>query len=165
MEKILNKISSYNIFNYLFPGVVFCIIADRYMSVPLLQDTIINGLFLYYFVGLVISRFGSIAIEPLLKKSRIIKFADHPDYIKVEKDDPKIELLSESNNMYRTVLSAFLILCFVAIGRQLVQAHPSMLVLLKYAILPGMVLLFGFSYKKQTEYITKRISSSKGSTN
>lgn len=160
MEKILDKLSSYNIFNYLFPGVVFCIITDRYMSVPLLQDTIINGLFLYYFVGLVISRFGSIAIEPTLKKSRIIKFAAYPDYIRAVKDDPKIELLSEANNMYRTILSAFVILCLVAIGRQLVQAYPSMLDVLKYAILPVMVLLFGFSYKKQTEYITKRISSS-----
>lgn len=165
MEKILEKLSSYNIFNYLFPGVVFCVIADRYLSVPLLQDSIINGLFLYYFVGLVISRFGSITIEPILKILGIIKFADYPDFINAVKDDPKIELLSESNNMYRTVLSALVILCLVVIGRQLVQDYPGLLVFLKYSILPGLVLLFGFSYKKQTEYITKRVSATKNSSN
>lgn len=165
MEKILDKLSSYNIFNYLFPGVVFCVIADRYMSVPLLQDSIINGLFLYYFVGLVISRFGSIAIEPIFRKSGIIKFADYPDYIAAVKDDQKIELLSESNNMYRTILSALVILIFVVIGEQLVQQYPGFLAFLKYSILPGLVLLFGFSYKKQTEYITKRISAIKSSSN
>lgn len=165
VEKILEKLSSYNIFNYLFPGVVFCVIADRYLSVPLLQDSIINGLFLYYFVGLVISRFGSITIEPILKILGIIKFADYPDFINAVKDDPKIELLSESNNMYRTVLSALVILCLVVIGRQLVQDYPGLLVFLKYSILPGLVLLFGFSYKKQTEYITKRVSATKNSSN
>ena len=74
IDKILEKLSSYNIFNYLFPGVVFCLVADRYLSIPLLQDSIVNGLFLYYFIGLVISRFGSVAIEPVLKKAGFVKF-------------------------------------------------------------------------------------------
>lgn len=159
MEKILEKLSSYNIFNYLFPGVVFCVIADRYLKIPLLQDSIINGIFLYYFVGLVISRFGSIAIEPILNNTGLIKFADYQNYIRAAKEDQKIELLSESNNMYRTLLSALLILCIAAIGAQLVQPNPGALDFAKYSILPGLVLLFGLSYKKQTEYITKRIST------
>jgi hypothetical protein len=155
----------YNIFNYLFPGVVFCVIADRYLAIPLLQDSIINGLLLYYFVGLVISRFGSIAIEPILKKTGVIKFDDYQDYIVASKKDPKIELLSESNNTYRTLLSAFLILCVAAIGAKLVQSEPILIDILKYSILPGLVILFGFSYKKQTEYISKRIISINKSTN
>lgn len=100
MDKILDKLSSYNIFNYLFPGAVFCVVSDRYFTIPLLQDSIIDGLFLYYFVGLVISRFGSIAIEPLLKKLRIIQYSEYADFVEASKADPKIEILSESNNMY-----------------------------------------------------------------
>lgn len=165
MEKILDKLSSYNIFNYLFPGVIFCVIADRYLAIPLLQDSIVNGLFLYYFAGLMISRFGSIAIEPILKKTGIIKFSDYRDYIEAAKEDPKIELLSESNNMYRTLLSAVLILCVAAIGAQLIQSYPSLLDFIKYSILPGLVLLFAFSYKKQTEYISKRVSAAKNISN
>ena len=165
MEKILDKLSSYNIFNYLFPGVIFCVIADRYLGITLLQDSIINGLLLYYFVGLAISRFGSIVIEPILKKTGIIKFIDYHEYVEASKKDPKIELLSESNNTYRTLLSALLILCVVAIGTQLVQYNPMSLDFLKYSILPGLVFLFGFSYKKQTEYIKKRISAASKSSN
>lgn len=165
MEKILEKLSSYNIFNYLFPGVVFCVIADRYFSVPLLQGSIINGLFLYYFVGLVISRFGSLVLEPILKKLGVVKFSDYSDFVEATKKDPKLELLSESNNMYRTVLSALVILCALIIGDRLVQEYPSLVVFLKYALLPALVVLFGFSYRKQTEYIAKRISANKDSSN
>jgi hypothetical protein len=164
VDKILDKLSSYNIFNYLFPGVVFCVIADSYLAIPLLQDSIINGLILYYFIGLVISRFGSIVIEPILKKTGIIKFADYQSYIKAAKEDPKIELLSASNNTYRTLLSALLILCVSAIGVKLVQTYPGLLGFVKYSILPGLVLSFGFSYMKQTEYIKRRISSAKNSS-
>ena len=159
MEKILEKLSSYNIFNYLFPGVVFCVIADRYLAIPLLQESIINGLFLYYFVGLVISRIGSVAIEPILKKTGFVKFSEYHDYVRAAKEDPKIELLSESNNTYRTLLSAIFILCVFAIGAHIAKSNPSFLEYVKYLILPGLVLLFGFSYKKQTEYISKRVSA------
>ena len=159
MEKILEKLSSYNIFNYLFPGVVFCVVADRYLAIPLLQESIINGLFLYYFVGLVISRIGSVAIEPILKKTGFVKFSEYHDYVRAAKEDPKIELLSESNNTYRTLLSAIFILCVFAIGAHIAKSNPSFLEYVKYLILPGLVLLFGFSYKKQTEYISKRVSA------
>lgn len=159
MEKILEKLSSYNIFNYLFPGVVFCVVADRYLAIPLLQDSIINGLFLYYFVGLVISRIGSVAIEPILRKTGFVKFSEYHDFVRAEKKDPKIELLSEFNNTYRTLLSAIFILCVVAIGAHIGKSNPNFLEFVKYLILPGLVLLLGLSYKKQTGYISKRVSA------
>lgn len=163
MDKILEKLSSYNIFNYLFPGAVFCVIADRYFTIPLLQDSIIEGLFLYYFVGLVISRFGSIAIEPLLMRLRIIQYSDYSDFVKASKADPKIEILSESNNMYRSLLSAVALLCLIIVTNKLVIDHPDFGDCVKYALLPALIVLFGFSYKKQTDYISKRVSANKDS--
>lgn len=161
MDKILDKLSSYNIFNYLFPGIVFCVVADRYFKIPLLQDSIIDGLFLYYFVGLVISRFGSIAIEPLLKKLGIIHYSDYSDFFEASKADPKIEILSESNNMYRSLLSATVLLSLTITMNQLVIDHPSLSDYVKYALLPVLIVIFGFSYKKQTEYISQRVSANK----
>jgi len=157
----LDKLSSYNVFNYLFPGVVFCVIADRYFSIPLLQDSIITGLFLYYFIGLVISRFGSLILEPLMKKIKVVKFSDYSDFVNAVKSDPKIEVLSETNNMYRSVLSTLLILCLVAVGQSIFQNFTSSAPLMKYALLPALVVLFGLSYKKQTDYIVKRIEVNK----
>jgi hypothetical protein len=161
VDKILDKLSSYNIFNYLFPGAVFCVVADRYFTIPLLQDSIIDGLFLYYFVGLVVSRFGSIAIEPLLKKFGIIQYSDYADFVEASKADPKIEILSESNNMYRSLLSAAILLSLIIVTNQLVIDHPGLGEYVKYALLPALIVLFGFSYKKQADYISKRVSANK----
>lgn len=159
MDKISEKLSSYNIFNYLFPGAVFCVIADRYFTIPLLQDSIIEGLFLYYFLGLVISRFGSIVIEPLLKSLRVIKYSDYSDFVKASKADPKVEILSESNNMYRSLLSGVVLLCFIIVTNKIVIDNPSLGDYVKYALFPALILVFGISYKKQTDYISKRVSA------
>lgn len=161
MGDFIDKLSSYNIFNYLFPGVLFCVVADRYFLIPLLQDSLITGLFLYYFVGLVISRFGSLVLEPIMKKLKIIKFSEYSDFLNAAKSDPKIEILSETNNMYRSVLSVLLLLCLVVIVRSMLANFGSFEPYVKYAILPVLVVLFGFSYKKKTGYIVKRIEANK----
>lgn len=159
VESILEKISSYNLFNYLLPGVVLCVVADRYFDIPLLQDSIITGLFLYYFVGLVTSRFGSIVLEPILKKLKIVKFSDYSDFLRAVKNDKKIEVLSETNNMYRSLLSALVILCLLVLGDRIIHEYESWSSYFKYALLPALLVLFGLSYRKQSEYIVKRINS------
>jgi hypothetical protein len=161
VENLIDKLSSYKIFNYLFPGVLFCVIADRYLSIPLVQDSIVTGLFFYYFVGLVISRFGSLVLEPIMKKLRFVKFSEYSDFVNAIKSDPKIEILSETNNMYRSVLSVFFLLCFIVLGKSILEIFDGLGPYIKYAILPVLVVLLGFSYKKQTSYIVKRIEANK----
>lgn len=161
VEKILEKISTYNIFNYLFPGVVFCVISDKYFSIPLIQETILNGIFLYYFVGLVISRFGSVVVEPSMKKVGMLKFSDYSDFILATKKDEKIEVLSEVNNMYRTTLSMIIVLTIVVVYNSCMSYWPGIATLGKYIVVGVLFLLFFFSYRKQTDYITKRITVNK----
>ena len=60
IKEILEKISSYNIFNYLFPGILFVFIANALIGYNLIQENILIGVFLYYFIGMAISRVGSI---------------------------------------------------------------------------------------------------------
>ena len=45
MKELLDKISSYNIFNYLLPGVLFAVIANKftYYTIPL--DNVIVATF------------------------------------------------------------------------------------------------------------------------
>jgi hypothetical protein len=153
VESILDKLSSYNLFNYLLPGVILCVVSDRYFDIPLLQDSIITGLFFYYFVGLITSRFGSIVLEPILKKLKIVKFADQ-----------KVEVLSEANNMYRSLISALVILCLLVAGEKIIHEYESLSSYYKYALLPALLILFVFSYRKQSEYIVKRINSNNESS-
>ena len=161
MKDILDKLTSYNIFNYLFPGVLFSILATRFANANLVFDDMIIGAFTYYFTGLVISRFGSILIEPFLMFVKFVKFAEYKDFIDASKNDPKIEVLSESNNMFRTFISMFTLL-FLTIGFQRIAQKWMFLKQNQEVILLSFLLiLFLYSYKKQTNYITKRIKTSK----
>ena len=104
---------------------------------------------------------GSIIIEPLLKWIKFLKFADYKDFVSVSKTDNKLEILSEANNMDRTFVSMFSIL-FLIIGFQRLSEY---FIILKnkqdLIVLAVLFVLFLFSYRKQTNYITKRIKASK----
>lgn len=162
MDKILEKISSYNIFNYLFPGIVFCVVCDKYFSIPLLQETIVDGIFLYYFVGLVISRIGSVFIEPTMKKLGLLEFSEYSDFVQASKTDSKIEILSEANNMYRTILSMIVIIGLTVLCNEGLQQWPEYTTHVKYILIGLLLVIFLFSYVKQTNYITKRVLANKG---
>jgi len=157
MKELLDKLSSYNIFNYLLPGIVFAFILSKTSNLNLLQDDIIIGLFLYYFIGLIISRVGSLFIEPLLKWVKFLKFSEYKKFVTASKQDSKIELFSEINNMYRTLCSLFLLLILVKVYEifllrvSFLEKHSGIIIVLL------LFLLFLFAYKKQTKYITKRI--------
>lgn len=159
MKEILDKISSYNLFNYLLPGILFVTIANKFTSYSFIESNLIVAGFVYYFIGLIISRFGSLIIEPALKKISFLKFADYKKFISASKKDPKTDLLSESNNMYRTI-SSMLILLFILKLYELIELKFQMLKNWNSYILIGLLLItFLYSYRKQTEYITKRIKA------
>src|SRR5579864_3356969 len=50
MNDLLTKLSSYNVFNYLLPGVVFAILASAIVHYPVVQHDVLVGAFLYYFI-------------------------------------------------------------------------------------------------------------------
>ncbi|MEK7616661.1 MAG: hypothetical protein AAB414_01255 [Patescibacteria group bacterium] len=157
MKEILDKLSSYNLFNYLLPGILFVTIADKLTSYSFIESNLVIAGFVYYFIGSVVSRFGSLIIEPVLKKISFLKFADYKEFISASKKDPKIDLLSESNNMYRTFSSMLILLVLLKLY-ELIELKFQMLKNWNPYILIGLLLImFLYSYRKQTEYITKRI--------
>lgn len=159
MKDLLDKISSYNIFNYLLPGILFVVVLDKIASLRLIQDDIIIAAFVYYFVGLVISRFGSLVIEPLLKKISFVKFASYTDFVAASQKDAKLEVLSEVNNMYRTLLSMLVLLLVAFAYRFLELKWPGLGVWSPYILIVLLFVLFLFSYRKQTEYVAKRVKA------
>ena len=118
-------------------------------------------MFLYYFLGLVVSRFGSLVIEPILKKIGFVHFASYRDFVSASKKDDKIEVLSEVNNMYRTLCSLFALLLLL-LGYQSIQYHIPQLSRWNPTIaFVLLIVLFLLSYQKQTTYVTKRIEANK----
>src|SRR4051812_36835125 len=113
MDDLVSKLTTYNIFNYLLPGAVFVFCCRHLDLFAFHSDSLIVEFFLYYFTGMTISRLGSVIIEPLFKKLRIVEYAPYSDYLNATTTDQKIEILLEANNTYRTISSLFLSILFM----------------------------------------------------
>lgn len=79
MKDLLDKLSSYNIFNYLLPGVLFAAFVDSLTSFHIVQKDPVIGVFLYYFLGSLVSRVGSLFVEPLLRRFHFVAFSPYAD--------------------------------------------------------------------------------------
>lgn len=159
MNELLGKISSYHLFNYLLPGCLFAVAASKFTHHQFIQQNVILGLFLYYFYGLVISRLGSLILEPFLKWVHFLNFADYGEFVLACKDDPKIDILSEINNMYRTLCSLLVVLvlawAYAGVESRWLWLGNCALPFSFFVLLT----LFLFSYRKQTKYIGSRVKA------
>jgi hypothetical protein len=159
LNELLAKLSSYNVFNYLLPGIVFAILAGDIIHYPIIQKDIVTGAFFYYFVGLVVSRFGSLIIEPLLKWLRFVKFADYKDFVAASQKDAKLDVLSEVNNTYRTLASLISLLLLLKLYVKIEERFPRLNEWNWTVLALLLLVMFLFSYRKQTSYITRRIAA------
>jgi hypothetical protein len=157
MKEFIEHIGSYNLFNYLLPGVVFSVVVQKSTAFDLLPENIILIAFICYFIGMIISRIGSLIVEPILRKLKFIKFKDYKEFVEASKKDSKLEILSEQNNTYRTITAMILMIGFAKLYDYFIIQFPVLQKLNLYLILLILLLLFLFSYKKQTSYISKRI--------
>lgn len=162
MKDIFDKLSSYNIFNYLLPGFIFAVFAEKITDFRIIQADIVVTLFLCYFIGLCISRIGSLVVEPILKRTSFIRFAPYKDFVQATKSDPKLEILSEVNNMYRTICSLFVNLCLLIVLDAAVKRFQIQKYVFISSLCVVLALLFAWSYRKQTNYIANRIEGGKG---
>lgn len=172
MKEFLDKISPYELLNNFLTGVCFCILIEKFTlwSLIIKDESLINCC-LFYFVGLIVGRVGSLVIEPALRhlplrskdgeKHKFLEFADYEDFVEAEKEDNKIDTLSGKNNVYRSMIAVFL--CFlIAKIYELTLHHVVMSFHLgdAAAIIGTIILmiLFAFSYRKQTDYVRKRVN-------
>lgn len=160
-EKIVDRISSYNIVNYALPGTIFVYTSKCLLDKNILVNSWIKNFILCYFIGMILSRIGSLIIEPLFKKMRL-KYAPYNDYIEASKDDLQILLLLETNNMYRTFIATFLVLIilkpYLYLEQLMNKANNIVFNEIKtFILLSALCTLFICSFIKQTEYIRKRV--------
>lgn len=161
MKELLDKISSYNIFNFLFPGVVFSAFASKLTSYNFLQEDVFTGVFVYYFIGAVISRIGSVLVEPALRKTKIVSFSTYEDFIHASKADSKLEVLSETNNMYRTICALLMSVAAIYLYDKAERYFAFSNSVTPVVCVVGLLTLFIFSYRKQTAYIKGRVSANR----
>lgn len=159
MKELIEKLSSYNLLNYLLPGALFAVFAEGITSYKIVQSNVVIALFLYYFIGMVISRIGSLCFEPLAKLTKFVKFAEYSDFVTVAAKDEKLNTLSEANNTYRTLCSLFVTLGLVKLYELLAPKIGISSTATPYILLVFLFLLFAFAYRKQTRYIVRRIET------
>ena len=159
MNELFNKISSYHLFNYLLPGCLFVAVATATTEHHLEQTNPVLGLFVYYFYGLMISRVGSLLLKPFLEWIGFLGPAQYADFVAACKNDSKIDELSETNNMYRSLCSLLIVLILLLAITALERNFQGIRKWELPFLIPTFLVLLLFSYKKQTEYITKRVKA------
>ena len=157
MEKILEKLDSYNILNNLLPGIVLNFLLERIIGVKIVEGNIIEDLFVFYFMGMVVSRFGSLVIEPICKKIKWVKYADYGEFVKASRKDEKVNVLSEVNNSYRTVFSVCIVVLIAKVYLILISKIRAFSKITDILILVIITILFAVAYKKQTKYVASRV--------
>lgn len=160
---MLSQIATYHIFNCLVPGAIFVYLSRHLLSVspvPSLVpgNDVVTGLILSYFVGLILSKVGSLIIEPLLRYIEFIKYKPYRLYVEASGLDGKINTISEENNACCTYCSLCVSLIFLKIYEYMKPVFGNYAKYEFVVILITLLFLFLFSYRKQTEYIRKRIN-------
>ena len=116
------------------------------------------GAIVCYVTGVIVSRIGSLIVEPALKK--IAPHEPYANFTTASSKDSKIAELSETNNMFRTLAStgisyiAIVIVLTADSKLSLSSTYPLATQLICAALLST---LFIFSYRKQTNYICQRV--------
>ena len=157
MKELIESIGAYNIFNYLLPGVLYTTIIENVSSLHVLPENVVWGTFVCYFIGMLISRIGSVILEPVLKKLNFVEYKNYRDFIKASKKDSKLEILSEQNNVYRTMITMCIVIGLTILYEYFLLRFVILQTLNIYVVLLVILTIFLYAYRKQTRYITKRI--------
>lgn len=162
MEKFIEKLDSYNILNNLLPGIVLEYLFESILNVKLVDGNLVENLFVFYFFGIVVSRIGSVVVEPLCKKVKWVKYAPHKDYLRASKKDEKIDTLSEINNTYRTILAVCIVVLLVKVYLFIVSQIEIPIYCTRLVVIIGLIILFAVAYRKQTDYVVRRVETVNG---
>ena len=151
LKSFSEKVSSYQIFTFLFPGAVFLALLSHVYSKPLPETNIWEKLFLCYTVGMIISRIGTLILEESLFRlgKRLGGFLERIDYknvILAERKDTKVNMLLQVSNTYRTM---------AAVNKCTSLDLQFSCGLIWFSVI--MVILFSLSFIKQYNYVKKRV--------
>lgn len=158
LKLLIDRLSQYNFLTNILPGSVLCIVLKYMVGYDLFVtgDWYQMGV-IFYFVGMVNNRFGSIFVEWVLKETSFVKFASYDSFVLAEKNDDKISILSMENNVFRSYISVCLLSLLTFIFKCIAIKCAWVNELRYIFLLIALLVLFLLSYRKQTSYVLKRI--------
>jgi hypothetical protein len=164
VNNFLGKLGSYHILTNIIPGAFFVLLSRHLFGIAIATENTVEDVMLFYFTGLLISRVGSLVVTPFLrrewgkKKCVFILYADYTNFLRATKADPKIEVLSETNDGFRNLLTCSVLLLIVEPARVMIQQTP-LYTGWKWAAVPILIVIFLFAYREQTEHIRDRVKA------
>jgi len=159
MSGIIEKLGSYQILTNLLPGAFFGLALTFIYGFTLPSRNVGEDIVVYYFLGLINNRISSLIVEPVLKKLGFIKYATYPEFVKAAKADSKIDTLSEVNNYTRSLLTCVLLLPVMRILYELSLKWTWFSLNWDWGAIALLIVLFLFAYRKQTDYVCKRVEA------
>ena len=155
MERLLEKIDSYNLFTNIIPGYLMLIFNMYYLD--LFELNIIEQILIAYFIGLTINRLGSIFTEKILLKFTKEKGESYDKYILASNNDKKINVLLQERNTYRTFCTLFIVCIIELIFIKVINIFnlSEYIVILLVSIVFSIIYVISFC--KYNKYIADRI--------
>ena len=157
MERLLEKIDSYNLFTNIIPGYLMLIFNVYYLD--LFELNIIEQILIAYFIGLTINRLGSIFTEKILLKFTKEKGESYDKYILASNNDKKINVLLQERNTYRTFCTLFIVCIIELIFIKVINIFnlSEYIVILLVSIVFSII--YAISFCKYNKVIADRIRS------
>lgn len=162
IKAILEKISSYNILTNIIPGAVLCVVLRFLVGYDVFtgQNWFVLGV-IFYIIGVINNRFGSLVIGPFLKWIHFVNPCPYKDYIKAENTDAKVAVLNTENNVFRSYVAVFTLSLITLLYKTVLSRWGFLSDNINVVILLLLVILFAFSYRKQTGVISQRVKIDK----
>ena len=161
LTKLIEKLSSYQILNYLIPGSVFCVLLKHLVGYDIVHFSMVENVIICYFVGMVNSRLGSLILYPILKKTKFINEAEYPDFVTAEKKDSKVTVLSDINNVFRSFANVMLLLLCALCIKNIDCISNFVIGNIDWIAIISLFIIFLFSVRKQTKFVRNRVEANK----
>lgn len=159
MSNVIEKLGSYQIITNLLPGTFFGIALELILGIGITSLSITEKIVIYYFIGLILNRIGSLVVNPILKKCKVIVEVPYQDYVKAVKKDSKIDILSETNNYFRTLLAGTILLLIIYICMNSGIIWKWLVSNWRWSSLVCLIIMFVFAYRKQTDYVRRHVEA------
>ena len=157
MEKLIETLNHYELITCLIPGLMFCQFTDWLYGTGFITDNSVTLIISGYVFGQVISRLGSLVVEPVCKKLKIIIMAPYHDWLEAIKADDKISTITEKSTVYRSWVALVLIHifmpCVINLNECVLVFGYQKLLIIQLFILT----FFLLAYRKQVAYVRKRV--------
>ena len=157
LKVIIEKLSQYNFLTNILPGSVLCIILQYVIGYDIIPEDYYQAGVIFYFVGMVNSRVGSLIVEPFLKYVNILRFAKYDKFIDAERKDSKVSTLSQENNTFRSYTSVMVVVLLAYLYENFLSVYEFVRTNQTVLMVMALLVLFICSYVKQTNYVRKRV--------